>query len=73
MCRGRFCSKFRFYFVMDVDESIDVLGDRVNAYGSTIEADQNSERSVHPEVGVKNLRICTLSIPQRIVLLPTKP
>ena len=69
-----FVQSLDFYFVLDVDESIDVLGDSVNAYGSTIEADQNSERSVHPEVGVKNLSMCTLSIPRRIVLLlPTKP
>ena len=39
-----------------MDESINVLDNSVNAYGSTIEADQNSERSVHPEVGVKKLR-----------------
>ena len=37
---------------MEVEESINVLDDSVNAHGYIIEADQNSERSVHPEVGV---------------------
>lgn len=58
---------------MEVEESINVLDDSVNAYGSVIEADQNSERSVQPEVGVKILSTCSLSIPPRVVLLLTKP
>ena len=56
-CR-RLSSKFTFCLVMEGDESIDTLEtDEVslNAYGSVVEADQNVERSVHSEVGDKNL------------------